>query len=463
MADFQIVALDPTTPQLRAPGAADQYSLPRPINGANINYAAINVSAAFTLIAFYNGRIINCTANTFTITLPSSATLDAGFNCWINNIGTGTITLSSSGTIDGFSSIILRPGEGVQIYGEGATNWQVVGKRAMRAYAENMPSATRAEAQATAAVAIGNNALASGLYSLALGYSTASGLASVAIGGYGSKATASGSYSTAIGLGGTGNGGVSIGPGSIVLGSSYASGNDAFAVAIANNSTSFGATGTSSIALCDRAKATATRAIAIGQLATATAADAIAIGHGTTTAAGSGSVALGFASVADANYTLALGTYSRPAIQGKLAYASGAFASAGDGQQGTFVLRNQTAGTTPRVLTTDGSTSPGVTNQVILPNNSAHTFTGLVVARQQTSAGTQSAAWKLEGLIRRDLTAATTTLVASTVTAISNVPGWTLALSVDTTNGGLAVTATGGTGLNIRWVATVETCEVIYI
>ncbi|HSG20442.1 MAG TPA: hypothetical protein VLA31_06695, partial [Burkholderiaceae bacterium] len=69
----------------------------------------------------------------------------------------------------------------------------------------------------------------------------------------------------------------------------------------------------------------------------------------------------------------------------------------------------------------------------------------------------------IEGLIRREANAASTTLVASTVTAIDNTPGWTLALSADTTNGGLAITATGAAATDIRWVATVQTSEVTYV
>jgi hypothetical protein len=42
------------------------------------------------------------------------------------------------------------------------------------------------------------------------------------------------------------------------------------------------------------------------------------------------------------------------------------------------------------------------TNQIILPNNSAYAFHGTIVARQQASAGTACAAWKIEGLIRRE-------------------------------------------------------------
>jgi hypothetical protein len=84
------------------------------------------------------------------------------------------------------------------------------------------------------------------------------------------------------------------------------------------------------------------------------------------------------------------------------------------------------------------------------------------VGRRQAAGGTASAAWKIEGLIRREGTAATTTLVASTTTVISNVPGWSVAVSADTTNGALAVTVTGAAATNIRWVATAQTSEVIY-
>jgi hypothetical protein len=65
-------------------------------------------------------------------------------------------------------------------------------------------------------------------------------------------------------------------------------------------------------------------------------------------------------------------------------------------------------------------------------------------------------------LIRREGSAGTTTLVASTVTAIDNTPSWALALSADTTNGGLKIEATGAAATNIRWVATVQTSEVTY-
>jgi hypothetical protein len=169
----------------------------------------------------------------------------------------------------------------------------------------------------------------------------------------------------------------------------------------------------------------------------------------------------GYGTTASQAYAVAIGQACNANLIGKLAYSGGTFGSLGSPQKGTLILLRASTDATSVVLTSNNGAA-GATNQVVLPNNSAQAFSGMVVARRQASGGTESAAWKIEGLIRREGTAASTTLVASTVTAISNVPGWTLALSADTTNGGLAVTATGAAATNIRWVATVETSEVIY-
>lgn len=123
---------------------------------------------------------------------------------------------------------------------------------------------------------------------------------------------------------------------------------------------------------------------------------------------------------------------------------------------GEYVLWEFTTDATPAVLTFDADT-PTVDNQIILPNNSVITFKGIITARQKASDGTSSAAWSIEGLIRRDANAASTTLVDSTVTAIDNTPSWGLALSADTTNGGLAIEVTGAAATNIAWSASVST------
>lgn len=534
MAAFEVIALDPATPQLRAPGPADTYTFPRavamavalPVSsggtgtstpslvaGTNVTITGSwpnqtisasggggggaltisNKTGAYTVVIGDLGAIINCTANTFTVSLTAAATLGAGFNCWIWNTGTGTITIDPDGaeTIDGISTLVLRPGEGMQIVCNG-TNWETGDKKTMRGYAENYSSGvSRPIASGSSAIAIGNSSTASNTQSVALGYfarstgaggiavgfSLASGSDSIAICGtqglssstasqanaiaIGSDVYATSSNSTAIGRNSGNQGSQAVtGSGAMALGGSYASGNDSFAAAIANNTSSYGAKGGNSVAFGYQANVTALAGTAIGYQPSVTASGGVAIGY---LAVASASDAKVFASDsgASASFATAFGLNSNSVIYGKQAYASGRFGTNGDAQFGNFVLRRGTTDATATVLTCNNSTATD-TNQVILPNNSAYAFTGTVVARQQAAGGTQSAAWKIEGLIRREGTAASTTLVASTVTAISNAPGWTLALSADTTNGGLTITATGAAATNIRWVATVQTSEVTY-
>jgi len=129
-------------------------------------------------------------------------------------------------------------------------------------------------------------------------------------------------------------------------------------------------------------------------------------------------------------------------------------------QAGILVVVAATTDATPKVLTSNKA-GANINNQVILPNNSAYAFHGTIVARQQASLGTGCAAWKIEGLIRREGSAGTTVLVNSATTILDNTPAWGMILSADTTNGGLAITVIGA-ATNIRWVATINTSEVTY-
>ena len=403
-------------------------------------YSIQGKTGAYTVVASDNNTIINCTANTFTVSLTAAATLKTGFNCWVWNSGTGAITIDPSGaeTIDGRTTIILRSGEGTQIVCDG-TNWQTGNKKTMRGYAEN---------------GFTTRPIASGSFSLALG--GLNGVAAEATATYSNSifGSATSNYSTAIGLNASVERAVTAaGAGAMALGGSYASGADSFAAAVANNTSTYGARGANSVAVGQTANASATNAVAIGKLASATATGAIAIGPAGT--------ATGYGALASGENSVAFGDGAISSIYGKYAYSQRGFGLAGDCQLGNFVLLAPTTDATATKLSTNRSTA-ATNNQVVLPNNAAYAFDGIVVARRQASGGTDSAAWKIEGLIRREANAASTTLVASTVTAISNVPGWTLALSADTTNGALAITATGAAATNIRWVATVRTSEVTY-
>jgi hypothetical protein len=255
---------------------------------------------------------------------------------------------------------------------------------------------------------------------------------------------------------------VSAGLRSISLGDSRASGTDSFAAAIANNTATYGATGANSVA--------------IGQIARAISADTVALGGTFTYASGSNSVSIGkdattfgarcFAlngGIATSADSMAIGNHAATkTVIGHIAMSGGfRFSAGGDSQQGTFILRSDTTDATPEALTTDNSAA-GTTNQIILPNNSAYAFHGTIVARQQASAGTACAAWKVEGLIRREGSAGTTVLVNSATTVLDNTPAWGMALSADTTNGGLKIEVTGAAATNIRWVATIHTSEVTY-
>jgi hypothetical protein len=198
----------------------------------------------------------------------------------------------------------------------------------------------------------------------------------------------------------------------------------------------------------------------MGYQARASNSYAFSVGQGNVASA-FGSVAIGRNSIASGNYSITLGNQAIAAQQSKMAFSGGRFVTDGDAQTGTFVLRSDTTDATAEPLTTSNSAA-GTTNQVILPNNSAFAFHGTIVARQQASGGTACAAWKVEGLIRREANAGTTVLVNSATTILDNTPAWGMALSADTTNGGLKIEVTGAAATNIRWVATLNTSEVTY-
>jgi hypothetical protein len=257
---------------------------------------------------------------------------------------------------------------------------------------------------------------------------------------------------------------VSAGLRSIALGDAYASGTDSFAAAIASNSSSYGATGANSIAMGYQAKA-AGQSSAMGYGAVADGSYALALGV-YAKASASSSIAIsaetsGYYTEALQSNSVAIGTRAKANIRGKFAFANGAFGDNGDAQLGIFSLRSDTTDATAEALTTNKSTA-GTTNQVILPNNSAYFFGGTIIARQDAASGTDVGAWEIKGAIRREANAASTVLVKSTIDDFNVPTGWVVALTADTTNGGLAITVTGAAATNIRWVATINTSEVTY-
>lgn len=194
----------------------------------------------------------------------------------------------------------------------------------------------------------------------------------------------------------------------------------------------------------------------------------IAGGHGNTASGQMSWVPGGFSASTRAQY--GLGTW-----------AAGQFSTAGDAQASERVLRALTTDATATRLTADGA-APGTANTVNLPANATYRLRILVVAQQ--TAGTAGAvgdcaSWTAEVTIKRGAGVANTAyvggLVVNNTPALANAAagaalapgqrdagaaGWTIAFAADTTNGGLAITATGEANKTIRWVARVTGVEV---
>jgi hypothetical protein len=240
----------------------------------------------------------------------------------------------------------------------------------------------------------------------------------------------------------------------------------------------------------------------------ATNAGAVALGN-TVSASGAGAVSLGFGSTATGAYSGAFGG-DQTAASGQRAMcvgsgtASGSYAgcisskgsnsngdsavviggsfgfgrsivglfvtpasddpftggNSGNNQSTTLVLARQTTDATPTVLRSNSS-SAGTSNQLILQDSAAYYFKGSIVGRV-TSNGSASA-WSFEGLIKRSTGAGTTVIVQSSLNLVGQDTGassWAVAISADTTNGGLAVTCTGQAATTIKWVAKLEATEL---
>ena len=260
-----------------------------------------------------------------------------------------------------------------------------------------------------------------------------------------------------------GDSAVSSNTNSMALANSRASGADSFAAAIAYNTSSYGASGSGAAALMNYAKATGSSSGAFGFGANATNWGAHAFGA-QTFATGDSSVSLGRNSLASATYSICIGNAGQNNIQSSIKFSGSQHANQGDAQIGLYPLMADTTDATATAMVTNHATTPGAgtANQIVLPNNSAYAFHGTIVARQKAGDGTACAAWKIEGLIRREANAGTTVLVNSATTVLDNTPSWGMALSADTTNGGLKVQVTGAASTNIRWTTSITTSELIY-
>jgi len=221
------------------------------------------------------------------------------------------------------------------------------------------------------------------------------------------------------------------------------------------------ASGSASMCAGSGTVASGNGAFAVGTNATAAGHGSCAIGN-TTYAGGLNSFACGAVATAGREYSIATGYYSNASVVAKRVHGGGIFATTGDAQEGSLPQFTTTVNATPTILTV-GGLSAGIYTTDTLPNNSAFALNGLVVARSSTGV---SSAWRISGLVKRDVGAATTALVgAATVTLIAQDAGavtWAVTLIADTTLGSAEIQVTGAAATTIRWFANLESSEVGY-
>ena len=447
-------------------------------------------TSAYTVVAADLGKVINCTANTFTVSLTAASTLGAGFNViiWNTSATSGhaiTIDPNGSETIDGLATLILRRGEGMQVICDGS-NFQTGDKKTMRGYADNILSTeARPVASGNRSVSLGPLSQSTSSESFSAGYyARGTGAYSVAIGGrptasstgaiaIGFEASGTAVMATAIGGNSSSQGAKASGSGSVALGGSYASGTNSFAAAINNNASSYGATGANSIAMGNHNKSTGTQSISLGGYnnvssgnssfvtgyqALASGGYAIAMGY-QCQATEASTVALGYQADASAIYSIAIGNNAKSAVDRQIAFSAGRFAALGDAQGSIFILRANASNDAAKVLTTNNSTA-GANNQIVAASDTCITFHGTITAMQN---GAQAyGGWEIKGMLVND--GGTTSLALGNVSdmAANNASSWAVALSADNTNNALKIQVTGEAGHNIRWVANVQTSEVTY-
>ena len=132
-------------------------------------------------------------------------------------------------------------------------------------------------------------------------------------------------------------------------------------------------------------------------------------------------------------------------------------------QSALLLLGRQTTDATATVLRSN-NLSAATTNQVTLPDNSAYSFSGEVIAGV-TAAG-DSARWTINGAIKRGAGVGTTAMVGTPTVTMTHFDAgaatWVVAVTANTTLGCITVTVTGAAATTIRWVCKINTTEMTY-
>jgi len=159
-----------------------------------------------------------------------------------------------------------------------------------------------------------------------------------------------------------------------------------------------------------------------------------------------------------ASGTIPGGQQGRVANHGQMAYASGAFANAGDAQLSFYVLRRTltTAGTNELFLDGDAATQ-----RMNIPVEGTWTFDILVSARTDVGA---SAGYRITGVIRNNAGTTSFAGVPTQTIIAEDLAAWNVFVEADDTKDALVIkaAAVGTPTAATRWVATVRTTEVVF-
>lgn len=189
-----------------------------------------------------------------------------------------------------------------------------------------------------------------------------------------------------------------------------------------------------------------------------------------TTASGANGHAEGLDTVTTGSNSQASGVSSNDNdVDTRQVYASGAFSGDGDitwglAQASRLVLMKTTTDDSNVPLTV-GAEVPAVTqNQMFLADYTTMVITGQIIGRDILED--ESSAWRFEAVARRGVGAGSVAFIGSpTVTLIAQDAGASdfvePTLEADTTNGAFQVNVEGTTGRTIRWIARLDSVEVM--
>ena len=154
-----------------------------------------------------------------------------------------------------------------------------------------------------------------------------------------------------------------------------------------------------------------------------------------------------------ADNAVVTGKQAKSVLEGQRAHANGQFAEAGDAQSFDIVLRRQTTDASAKALLLDGSSL-----SIEMPENSSWVFNALVTALK--SDGSQAAAYRLVGGLRRD-GAANPVLVGSVLVTVigEDDPTWDCVFNISGANPRFVVNGAASTTIN--WVCDWRVVQTI--